>query len=152
MLKIFRNTKLTYLNLAFLIFFSFFYVGCNFDKKMTQLTEEEIQKSPDLKALNNMCNQIPLPEDFQFIRKGGLDDQRITFTNLYYSETEYDKARKLFEEYFSNNNWKLTKEDKSYPKTIEFRNDKYRVVIQHEGIGKKTNYGITCEKLSQYSH
>lgn len=125
-------------------------LGCN-EAQITKYTDEAIKNSPELQELEKVCTQIPLPQDFQFVRKGGIDDQRIMLTYLYYSETEYGKATAVWINYFNENGWKKVKEDNSYPKVIEFRNDRFRVAIQHGGIGKTSNYGISCEKLSIYS-
>jgi hypothetical protein len=117
------------------------------EQMITRQTEEAIKNSPVLQELDAMCKQIPLPANSQFIWKGGLDDQTISLSYHYYSETKYEEAWSLFKVYFLQNGWKLTKEDNSYPKIIEFRNDKYRVQINYGGMGEGVNYGFSCEKL-----
>lgn len=144
--------NLIFLSIVFLLVTFLFYSGCNFDDRITKSTDEEIKNSPVLKELESLCNEIPLPNNFKFVRKSGLDDQIISLVYVYASETAYEDTRKDLDEYFFKNNWKITKENLSYPKTIEFRNDKNRVFVQYEGLGENANYAVTCEKITKFTY
>lgn len=63
-------------------------LGC-IDKQITELTNRAIKDSPQLQDLDRLCSQIQLPPDFRLIRKGSIDDQKISFSYYYDSKTEY---------------------------------------------------------------
>jgi hypothetical protein len=116
----------------------------------TKLTEEAIKNSTQLQELDNVCKEIPLPPDFRFIWKGGIDDQKITLSTHYYSETKYEETWALLKRYFAQNGWRIVKDGEgtiSSIKIIEFTNGNYRVINQYGGMEKRTNYSICCEKL-----
>jgi hypothetical protein len=144
--------------------FFIFLTGCNFKElpivkdlivknreEATKYTEEAIKNSPELQELDKMCSQIPLPKDFKFISKGGLDDQAISLSTYYYSETSYQEAKQLFKDYFNQKGWNLIKEDDSYPKVIEFKDNTFLVSLQYGGMGSDVNYSIYCEKISSFT-
>lgn len=118
------------------------------NEQITEQTNEAIKNSPELKQLDKVCTQIPLLADFQFVQKGGIDDQKISLSYKYNSETRYEEFWKVLKNYFEQNNWKLVKEGEgtiSSIKIIEFTNEKFRVV-QHKGM-RSVDYGIYCEKF-----
>lgn len=118
------------------------------EKLITEQTEKAIKNSPELQELDNVCKQIPLPSDFKFVWKGGLDDQKLSLSTHYYSETSYEEAKNIFNDYFSKNNGKLVKvKEGNISKILEYQKENYRVVIQYGGMGKGVNYFIYCEKL-----
>lgn len=119
------------------------------DKQITDQTEEVIKGSPELQELDSVCKQIPRAQDFQFVKKGGLDDQKISLSYYYISETRYEEVWRLLGNYFDKNGWKTVKNGEgviSSIKIIEFSNGKYRVAIQHGGM-RSINYSFYCEKL-----
>lgn len=118
------------------------------EKQTTRQTEEAIKNSHELQELDKMCKQIPLPLDFKFVWKGGIDDEKISLSSYYYSETSLGETKNFYNQYFIQNNWHKENEDNSYPPSVEFRNSTYRVVIHNGGMGSRTNYSIYCEKLS----
>lgn len=144
--------------------FSIFLTGCNFRElpivrdaiikereQITINTEKAIKNSPELQELDKMCSQIPLPKDFKFISKGGLDDQKVTLSTYYYSETDFQEVRQLFKDYFNQKGWDLIKEDSSYPKVIEFASDYFLVSLQNGGMSKDANYSVYCEKITSFT-
>ena len=142
--------KQTCFSLMIIIFAGLSNLGCGLSEFISKHREETIKNTPELKELDDFCRQIPLPPNFQFIERGSLDDQRIVLHFEFFSNTKYADSRKVFDKYFESENWQLTKQDNSYPKTVEFRNDKYSIEIAHGNFGK-ANYAITCEKLTRYS-
>ena len=116
-------------------------------RQVTELTNKAIKDSPELQDLDKVCTQIPLPSDFRLIQKGGIDDQKISLSYHYDSQKKYLEVWQFLNTYFKENGWKFVKnESDSIMKTIEYSNDKYRVVIQNGGM-RNVEYGIYCEKI-----
>jgi hypothetical protein len=145
------NQKLSpyFLNLGIcFVLLIFVCVSCT-DKQQTELTNEAIKKSSELQELDNVCKQIPLPQNFKFVRKSGIDDQKITLSYYYYSDTKYLETWNFLQEYFSQNKWQLVKNGEgivSSQKFIEFTNDTYRVKAWYQRDAR-SNYSLYCEKL-----
>ena len=119
------------------------------EKEATRQIEEAIKNDPELAELDSVCKQVPVPEDFKFIWKGGLDDQKVSFSTYYFSHIRYEDARRIWDDYFHRNDWKLVgRKEGRISKVSEFRNASYRVIIQFGGMGKSVNYSIYCEKLN----
>lgn len=150
-------SKITYLFTIFLIVLT---ASCSLlekasikqDEFLMEQAEKAIQNSPQLQEIDKVCKDIKLPANSQFIWKGGLDDEVITITYHYFSNTEFREARSIFIDYFKAHQWRLVKETDSIFQTLEFRNDKYRVNIQHGGMGKRVNYSFNCSILSSFIH
>lgn len=150
-------SKITYLFTIFLIVLT---ASCSLlekasikqDEFLMEQAEKAIQNSPQLQEIDKVCKDIKLPANSQFIWKGGLDDEVITITYHYFSNTEFREARSIFIDYFKANQWRLVKETDSIFQTLEFRNDKYRVNIQYGGMGKRVNYSFNCSLLSSFTY
>ncbi len=118
------------------------------EKEITRQTEEAIKNDPELGELDSVCKQVPVPENFKFMRKGGLDDERITLSTFYFSNMRYEDARLVWDDYFHRSGWRLVRRNEGrISKVSEFRNASYGVIIQFGGMGKSVNYSIFCEKL-----
>ena len=118
------------------------------EKAITKQTEEAIRNDPRLHALDEICRQVPLPRDARFVRKAGPDDENLTLSVYYYSDTPYDNARIVWEQYFSQTGWTLVDHrDRGFLKTTEFRSSDYRIVIQYGGMGQGVNYAVDCKTL-----
>src|SRR5690606_24310489 len=76
------------------------------EKEITRQTEEAIKNDPELAELDSVCKQVPVPESFEFIRKGGLDDERVTLSTYYFSHMRYEDARLVWDDYFQRTGWK----------------------------------------------
>lgn len=113
----------------------------------TEQTEKAIAKSPELQKLNSICNSFPRPEDFKFTWKGGLDDEVLALSIHYYSDINYEEAKSFFINSLVESGGKLINEDDSYPKSIEFKKANYKIIVQHGGMGSRSNYAIDCVKL-----
>lgn len=116
----------------------------------TKQTDEAIKTNPALQEVEATCKQIPLPSDFVFEWKGGLNDDQVMALSYYYaSETKYGEARLLWNDYFLLNGWVAAKEEDTFPRNLRFKNTQYEVSIYHGGMGTRTQYSIHCEKLAQ---
>ncbi len=156
----YRNKKIV-IDLSLLVLFSLALAGCipsgtpgikqltkKFDEIATKQTDDAIKKSPVLQEVESVCKQIPLPPDFEIVKKGGLNDDGLLVLDYYYtSETKYEPARLLWNTYFADNGWEAKKEEDSYPRQLEFNNLKYKVSIQYGGMGDRAQYSIACQKL-----
>lgn len=117
------------------------------DRQLERNTEEAISKSPALQEVDKVCREVPLPSDFVFVRKGGLDDQKITLSYYYSSKTKYEEAQGLWRNYFEGTGWRLIKVSDFPSKSMEFRNETYRISTFYGGMGSGVDYSIYCEKL-----
>ena len=118
------------------------------DGQITELTNKAVKESSQLQELDKVCSQIQLP-DFQLIRKGGIDDQKITLSYYYDSQTDYLRGWQIFDRYFDKNNWTYIENGQGViesQKFIEYSKDNYKVKIFSGGMGD-AEYSIYCEKL-----
>jgi len=156
-----HSIKNIFIYLSSLAFLSLALAGCilrgtpgikqltkKFDEIATKETDDAIKKSPVLQEIETVCKQIPLPPDFEFIAKGGLNDDGLLFLDYYYaSNTKYEQARVLWNTYFADNGWEAKKEEDSYPRHLEFKNSRFSVSIYYGGMGDRAQYSVGCQKL-----
>src|SRR5687768_10502711 len=78
------------------------------DEQATQDVRKLIEEVPEYKELNRVCQEIPLPDDFNLIvMKASVNEIGIGY--YYKSKTDFDTAEKDFRKYFSDNQWKELK-------------------------------------------
>ena len=114
----------------------------------TRATDEAIRGSEQLRVLNEVCTSVKLSPDFEFVWKGGLDDQKLSLEYHYSSKLPFADVRPLFLHHFASRGWSVTDLSDRYPKQIEFSNGEYRVAVSM--ISEKypeSNLGVYCEKL-----
>lgn len=120
-------------------------VAQEIDEAGTRAAEEAIKKDPKLQMVNEVCSAIPLPADAKFIRKGDLDDQKITIGVYYSSRTPYQDLASAWNEYFTSAGWRLLGRDESERrKILVYENDAYEVNIQYGGMGEPTVFSFGC--------
>ncbi len=114
----------------------------------TRETNNAIAKSEALQELNRICVDVKLPDNFTFMSKGGIDDQKLSLAYRYYSEIPFNDARKTFEKYFADMCWSEKDLSHRYPKQLEFTNNQYLIAISFLERQSSSNYSIYCEKLN----
>ena len=112
----------------------------------TRLTDEAIKKSEALQELEKVCTSVNLPEEFKFVSRGGIDDQKVTLSYYYNSDTPFGEVHNIFKKHFLEKGWTENDLAHQYPKQVKFYNDKYSVTLWHSS-GNLSNYSVSCEKL-----
>ena len=116
--------------------------------EQTLETDKAIEKSKSLQELNTVCTNVPLPQSFVFVYKGGIDDQKISLAYYYKSESSFDDVRVSIEEYFDKHGWNKVDYSHRFPKQIDFTNQNYRIAVYFGNTGGLSNFSIYCEKSS----
>lgn len=120
------------------------------EEKTTRETEEAIKRSPIFQDLDRLCTQeIPRPEGFVSINKYKSLHEEKFLGYGYHSQTDFSAVKKFYFAYFAQHGWNFTKEDNGewgYA-DIQFRNQKYEVIITDAGQDGEINYFIHCERL-----
>ena len=98
-----------------------------------------IDQSEPLKKIDNLCQNLPKPKKFYFIKKNISGNSRIISVSYFYqSELENNEIKNFFSEWFLNNNWTL-----EYQKTLDFRKGDLIVRID-KGYREGVDYVIYC--------
>jgi hypothetical protein len=119
-------------------------------ERAQKYTEELIEKSPDFRDIDNLCTkEIPLFEGFSFVSKSAML-KTTSISYFYFSKADYRKVKPFYKDYFAQHGWQLVSEyDGGWgPKSVEVKNNEYRVILYNEGLGEDANYGFYCQKLS----
>lgn len=115
------------------------------DEAETKAAEEAIRRDPKLRMVDQACSAIPLPSDAKFIKKGGLDDQKVTLSTYYSSDTPYQALAVSWNTYFISSNWTLIRRDESDRRKISvYENDAYTVSVQYGGMGDPPSFSFNC--------
>lgn len=125
--------------LAFLILISYF----NFRNPTPEQTDNLINRSAPLKNVDNLCENLPKPEDFHFVGKI-VSGNSYTFaiSHYYQSELEYNKVETFYLQWFTQNNWLLETHG-----TLDFRKGNLIIHI-NRGSWAGANYAIYCAEES----
>lgn len=115
----------------------------------TNATNSEIAKSPDLQRLEAVCTSIRLPDTFQFVSKGGIDDRKLSLAYHYESESSFQDTKLLIVRDLKEKGWDIHDSVEKYPPEVEFFKDGYHIVLTYHSPYSLSNYGIYCEKLSE---
>lgn len=126
-------------------------LGKREEQRITRETEEAIKRSPVFQEIDRLCTQeIPRPEGFVAVRKY-KDLHGETFLGYgYHSKADFNSVKSFYVGYFAHHGWNFTKENKGewgFP-DIQFRNQKYEVIIYDAGQDGEINYFIHCERLN----
>jgi hypothetical protein len=108
-------------------------------EESSRILEKAAREYPLYRELDNLCRQIPVPDDFRLLGKRGLYRSKGV-TYYYDSRLEFDPAEQYFREYFKSNGWIFSETD-TISRGLEFTNERYRVTIDH---GDQTVYSINC--------
>lgn len=135
-----------YFHLAVIItLLVFICLGCIKGRTPFELTNKEVEemvnKDPLFEEINNLCNEIPLPDDFKLIGKSGLFRLK-GISYKYNSKYDFEYVEKFYKDYFLQKGWNFS-ETKTLTRGIEFTNEEYRINIF---LGSETNYAIDCFK------
>ena len=121
------------------------------EDRITRETDEAIKKSAELQELDRLCTQqIPRPDGFVLVRKYRDFHENRFLGYGYHSTQPYPAVKEYYQRYFGEQGWQSTNEQKGGawgdPK-IEFRNDKYRVIIYDVGTSPRFRYVLDCGRL-----
>lgn len=129
----------------------FIMVGCQLSdekirKNQTIEAERIISENSEYREVNDVCNKIPIPETSTLIGKARLFNS-VGISNYYYSEENPNNLWKHYENFFLQNDWKIS-ENKSVNQTMLIKKDIYEINIQFGGIGRGISYSINCSKVA----
>lgn len=123
------------LALAFYIWSSYFFYRAPLT---TEQTNDLINRSEPLKRVDSLCENIPKPEDFQFIKKITSGNSRTTsISHYYHSNLGYEKIKKFYSDWFTQNGW-----EPEVQESLEFRNKNFTISIN--GYPGGFQYIIHC--------
>lgn len=106
-------------------------------------TNDLINKSAHLKRVNNICENLPKPEDFRFVSKIISGNSYTSAISHYYrSKLEYSEVETFYLEWFNQNGWTLETEG-----TLDFRKNNLVIHIG-KGYWARANYYIHCAEES----
>ena len=134
-----KNSLIVISGLAFLMLISLF----NFRNPTPEQTDNLINRSAPLKIVDNLCENLPKPEGFHFVRKI-VSGNSYTFaiSHYYQSELEYNKVETFYLEWFTQHNWLLETRG-----TLDFRKENLIIHI-NRGSWTGANYVIYCAEES----
>lgn len=149
LLQLKRNmfNKKNFVIIIFLVAASFQFTACFLQGEVpydetTKVVEKVIKEDPMYKDLDDLCRQIPLPDDFKLLgKKAQFKFKGITY--YFNSEYKFDYVEKFFKDYFTENGWDFS-ETKTLTRGLEFTNEEYRVEVYY--LGEKPDYTIHCFK------
>ena len=106
----------------------------------TKIAEERIRKNETLKRLDELCQQIPKPKDFEFLGKtAGANTTYVGYT--YKTSFRYQQAKEFYDEYFKKEGWELYSEQPYLNSSFEYKKNDDFVDIQCEF---KDTCSISC--------
>jgi hypothetical protein len=139
--------KKEFLAFLLLLFSSFQFAACllagevNYEET-TKIAERAVKEDPIYRDLDNLCHEIPLPDNFELLgKRASFKLKGITY--YYNSEMKVDFVEKFYKDYFAKNGWELS-ETNTITKGFEFTNEEYRVEVYY--LGEKPAYTIHCFK------
>ena len=118
------------------------------EKERTRHTAELIESSKQMKQLDNVCAQIPVPDSFQFVWKDGYNDEHKLVASYYLSEISFNESQEIWRDYFIKEGWEVSVDNMSYPKLVSAKKKPYIARIYYGGMGERTNYSIGCELIN----
>jgi hypothetical protein len=116
------------------------------DEAATEEANRLIADNPDLRALNELCEQVPISENFSLYSKRIAHNYPLTIFFFYRSKDDSSLMDAQFRQYFMERNWRI-RDLSSVNKITEFTNEKYRITIQYGGLGENADYSFSCELL-----
>jgi hypothetical protein len=115
----------------------------SFDDQSTAKVEEVIKENPLFREFDNLCSEMPLPNDFRLLGKNGL--YKIKGISYFYeSNAKPIDVEKFFKKYFSHKGWKV-KESRTIRLGNDFTDGKYKVTIYYSA--DDSDYTIYCGLL-----
>ena len=97
-----------YLGLAFFVLV--FYIVASESCDQTQKSvEEAIAKSENLKRVNQLCKDLPKPEDFKFISKELVDSSGTTLGFYYKTNSSGEEVKSFYLTLFDSEGWTVDK-------------------------------------------
>ncbi|MGB5014854.1 MAG: hypothetical protein WBO68_12590 [Pyrinomonadaceae bacterium] len=117
-------------------------------ENQTRATDEAISNSAELTELNKVCLAVRLPDEFIFVSKGGIDDQKVSLSYQYRSDLSFEVARRIVEKQLAAEvGWNEVDLSHRYPKQLEFENGSNRIVLSYQSTYSLSNYSIYCGRL-----
>lgn len=116
-------------------------LGCN---ELSQAEiEQRITNSAGLTGLDRLCQELPKPEGFQFVRKGLSGNAQSSIIDYRYkSDKGFKEVKDFYFDWFKNNGWSLDAR-MSLERYFEFRKENLSVSVEN-GAFFDANYSISC--------
>jgi hypothetical protein len=125
------------ISLTILILLGLLSFACH--QKTPEEVEDIISKSSSLQRVNELCSQLPKPDNFRFVRKG-LAGNSITAAVAFYYMTYEDpeKTRAFYKNWAKENGWQLTEGN-------QFKKGKQTFLIEFTPM-ENSNFDIMCKE------
>ena len=122
--------------LSFLTWFHYF----TYPPPLTpEQTNKLINQSESLKRVDNLCENLPKPEDFHLVRKIISGNSRtVSISHYYQSNLGYEKIKTFYLDWFNKNGW-----ESEYQGSLDFRKNNYIIYIS-KGYWAGANYSFHC--------
>ena len=126
---------------AFFLWFSRF----TYQTPLTlEQTEDLINKSERLKRIDNLCANLPKPDDFRLVSKKISGNSRtISISHYYQSEIQFEKIKEFYSDWLIQHGWKL-----EYENTLDFNKGDSMIHI-NKTVWASARYIVYCAKESQ---
>jgi len=125
-------------------------IEAEINRQRIEHAEQMVKDSPDFKEVDDICRQIPVPENVTFITKGVANEQIVGITYYFLVPNEkYDDIKTLYHDYFAHNGW-----EEGFPEAdgvseiTKFYRTNFVVIMQVGGMGPDVNYAFGCKKIN----
>jgi hypothetical protein len=120
------------------------------EERLNRGADERIKNSPSHARLAHLCfEEITNYPGLKLVSKHA-NWKGSDYLVYYYKapSANWAEVKTFYKDYFVEHGWSVQREDDVSwgSDTLEFRNDAFRVVINHQGLGD-ADYAITCGNL-----
>lgn len=124
-----------------------FFFTCSCSDLSQEEVEKLIEKSPVLARLDQVCRDVPKPDDFRLsYKKISGNSQYAIVSHRYQSDEDFEDVKNFFFDWFRTNGWildeRMTRLDIKY---FEFTKNKMSIAIERVNF-PTANYSIDCEE------
>lgn len=127
---------------AYLVLFGFALLCIIGNRQPVKTKIPELPDSVRLARVDQLCRELSVPEQFNFVDNSSLISSFSIEVNYHYkTDRSFEEISPFFLIRFNSNGWRRYSND-----WLQFSNDKYLVTIENVDLGKY-NYTIKCAEI-----